>query len=122
MSEGAEALRHAAPVCMGRAGSSPAAGSQTPDVGQPGLSCPAVGASFVSAAQAHSREAAVLPGPVTVLYQIREELTLGRNCEISPGCVKSMCIFFTHFIGLAYIFLAPPIAIMDITLQGKCSF
>lgn len=29
------------------------------------------------------RPTAVLPGPVTILYEIREELTLGRNCERS---------------------------------------
>lgn len=33
-----------------------------------------------------------------------------------------MCIFYTHFIGLAYIFLAPPLAIVDITLQGQMVF
>lgn len=80
-------LKLATLVCVMTAGSSPTRESQAPDVGQPELSMFTYGHQHLlclhSSRLIQERPTVVLSGSVTVLYQIIEELTLGRNCERS---------------------------------------
>lgn len=87
--------------------------------------CPVVGTStsFVSAAQTHGREANSCSSSSYDCFIPNQKGTDLRKevWGFSRTCIN-LCVFFTHFIGLASTFLPSPTATVDITFQGQMAF
>lgn len=118
-----KALRHAALVYTVRASSSPAGGSQCQMLGslavhvQRWAPAPPNDLRLI-----RERPTAILPGPMTVLYQIREELTSRRKCRSLPDLYINHMCFLYPFYWASCTLLPPPTVIMDITSQGQMAF